>query len=170
MSTLRFLGACGTVTGSKFLLESGSHRVLLDCGVFQGSSELKQKNWSPPPFDPASLDAPAGVDVRAFVPDLYRHLVACDLAVVQGGLSTCMELTATKRPFIYVPLRNHFEQNLHVPHRLARYGAGIRMDYDRLDPEALAHAVAQGLSRPVCYRDVEAGGARRAAAAIAELL
>lgn len=45
MSTLRFLGACGTVTGSKFLLESGSHRVLLDCGVFQGSSELKQKNW-----------------------------------------------------------------------------------------------------------------------------
>ena len=81
-----------------------------------------------------------------------------------------MELTATKRPFIYFPLRNHFEQNLHVPYRLARYGAGTRMDYEGLEPEALAHAVADGLKRPVCYRDVEAGGARRAAAAIAELL
>ena len=123
-----------------------------------------------PRVDPAALPPMPGVEYRRFVPDLYAHLAASDLAVVQGGLSTCMELTATKRPFIYVPLRNHFEQNLHVPHRLARYGAGIRMDYDRLDPEALAHAVAQGLSRPVCYRDVEAGGARRAAAAIAELL
>jgi UDP-N-acetylglucosamine:LPS N-acetylglucosamine transferase len=112
----------------------------------------------------------ACVEYRRFVPDLYAHLAACDLAVVQGGLSTCMELTATKRPFIYVPLRNHFEQNPHVPHRLARYGAGTRMDYDRLEPEALAHAVFHGLSHPVCYRDVEAGGAQRAAAAIAELL
>ena len=57
-----------------------------------------------------------------------------------------MELTATKRPFIYVPLRNHFEQNLHVPHRLARYGAGTRMDYDRLEPEALAHGRSPALT------------------------
>jgi metallo-beta-lactamase family protein len=76
MSTLRFLGACGTVTGSKFLLESGSHRVLLDCGVFQGSSELKQKNWSPPPFDPSSLDAVilthAHIDHTGYVPRLAK--------------------------------------------------------------------------------------------------
>src|SRR6476619_1129897 len=76
MSTLRFLGACGTVTGSKFLLESGSHRVLLDCGVFQGSSELKQKNWDPPPFDPASLDAVvlthAHIDHTGYLPKLIR--------------------------------------------------------------------------------------------------
>ena len=123
-----------------------------------------------PRVDPAALPAIPGVEYRRFVPDLYAHLAACDLAVVQGGLSTCMELTATKRPFIYVPLRNHFEQNLHVPYRLARYGAGTRMDYEGLEPEALAHAVAAGLARPVCYRDVEAGGAQRAAAAIAELL
>src|SRR6478736_2457588 len=78
MSTLRFLGACGTVTGSKFLLESGSHRVLLDCGVFQGSSELKQKNWSPPPFDPASLDAVvithAHIDHTGYLPLLGNLL------------------------------------------------------------------------------------------------
>lgn len=76
MPTLRFLGACGTVTGSKFLLESGSHRVLLDCGVFQGSSELKQKNWSAPAFDPASLDAVvlthAHIDHTGYVPRLAK--------------------------------------------------------------------------------------------------
>ena len=76
MPTLRFLGACGTVTGSKFLLESGSHRVLLDCGVFQGSSELKQKNWSPPAFDPASLDAVilthAHIDHTGYLPRLAK--------------------------------------------------------------------------------------------------
>lgn len=76
MATLRFLGACGTVTGSKFLLESGSHRVLLDCGVFQGSSELRQKNWSRPSFDPSSLDAVilthAHIDHTGYVPRLAK--------------------------------------------------------------------------------------------------
>lgn len=77
MATLRFLGACGTVTGSKFLLESGSHRVLLDCGVFQGSSELMQKNWSAPPFDPKSLDAVivthAHIDHTGYLPRLGKQ-------------------------------------------------------------------------------------------------
>jgi pimeloyl-ACP methyl ester carboxylesterase/predicted glycosyltransferase len=123
-----------------------------------------------PRIDPASLPAAPGVEYRRFVPDLYAHLAACDLAVVQGGLSTCMELTATKRPFLYFPLRNHFEQSFHVPHRLARYGAGTRMDYGQTDPEALAHAIADGLKRPVLYRDVETDGARRAAAVIARLV
>ena len=71
-----------------------------------------------PRIDPASLGAVAGVEVRAFVPDLYRHLAACDLAVVQGGLTTTMELAAARRPFLYFPLRDHFEQNRHVRHRL----------------------------------------------------
>jgi pimeloyl-ACP methyl ester carboxylesterase/predicted glycosyltransferase len=124
-----------------------------------------------PRIDPASLPPPAaGLEYRAFVPDLYAHLAGCDLAVVQGGLSTCMELTALKRPFLYFPLRSHFEQNIHVPHRLARYGAGVRMEYDRTDPEGLAHAVAEGLKRPVVYRDVETGGAERAATLIGTLL
>ena len=83
-----------------------------------------------PRIDPAVLGAPAGVEVRAFVPDLYRHLAACDLAVVQGGLTTTMELAAARRPFLYFPLRDHFEQNRHVRHRLERYGAGRCMDYD----------------------------------------
>jgi predicted glycosyltransferase len=123
-----------------------------------------------PRIDPAGLPPIPGVEYRTFVPDLYAHLAACDLAIVQGGLSTCMELTATKRPFLYFPLRNHFEQSIHVPHRLARYGAGVRMDYAEADPEPLAHAVAEGLKRPVTYRDVEPDGARRAAELLAPLI
>ena len=64
-----------------------------------------------------------GLEVVPYVHNLYRHLAACDLAVVQGGLTTSMELTAQKRPFLYFPLRHHFEQNFHVRHRLERYGA-----------------------------------------------
>jgi pimeloyl-ACP methyl ester carboxylesterase/predicted glycosyltransferase len=123
-----------------------------------------------PRIDPASLPERRGLEIHRFVPDLYAHLAACDLAVVQGGLSTCMELTATRRPFLYFPLRNHFEQIVHVPHRLAQYGAGTRMDYHRTDAETLAHAIADGLERPVVSRDVETDGARRAAASIAQLL
>jgi pimeloyl-ACP methyl ester carboxylesterase/predicted glycosyltransferase len=123
-----------------------------------------------PRIDPASLPQVAGLEYRRFVPDLYALLAACDLAIVQGGLSTCMELTAAKRPFLYVPLRNHFEQNFHVPHRLAQYGAGTRMDYAQTDPDALASAVADGLKRPVLYRDIDADGARRAAALLGSFL
>ena len=53
-----------------------------------------------------------------------------------------MELTASRRPFIYFPLERHFEQNLHVRHRLERYGAGRRMDFVRSPPDAIAAAIA----------------------------
>jgi pimeloyl-ACP methyl ester carboxylesterase/predicted glycosyltransferase len=123
-----------------------------------------------PRIDPASLPAVAGLEVRSYVHDLYRHLAACDLAVVQGGLTTTMELTANRRPFLYFPLRHHFEQNFHVRHRLERYGAGRCMDFETSTPEVIAAAVAEEIGRDVNYRPVEADGAARAAARIAELL
>jgi pimeloyl-ACP methyl ester carboxylesterase/predicted glycosyltransferase len=123
-----------------------------------------------PRIDPASLPSADGLDVRGYVPDLYRHLAACDLAVVQGGLTTAMELTAVRRPFLYVPLRHHFEQNFHVRQRLARYGAGRCLDYADTEPDALAAAMAEEIARPVSYRPVETDGAARAAACLAELL
>jgi predicted glycosyltransferase len=123
-----------------------------------------------PRIDPAVLDAPAGVEVRPFVPELYRHLAACDLAVVQGGLTTTMELAAARRPFLYFPLRDHFEQNRHVRHRLERYGAGRWMDYDVSPPEVIAEAIAAEIDRPIAYRPVETDGAARAAALIAPLI
>jgi pimeloyl-ACP methyl ester carboxylesterase/predicted glycosyltransferase len=123
-----------------------------------------------PRIDPASLPTHDGLEVRSFVPQLYRHLAACDLAVVQGGLTTCMELTANRRPFLYFPLRHHFEQNFHVRHRLDRYRAGRRMDYASSDPDAIADAIAAEVGRAVDYRPVETDGAARAANLIAELV
>jgi UDP:flavonoid glycosyltransferase YjiC (YdhE family) len=123
-----------------------------------------------PRIDPAVLDAPPGVELRAYVPELYKHLAACDLAVVQGGLTTTMELAATRRPFLYFPLRNHFEQNRHVRHRLARYGAGRAMDYATSTPEIIAEAIEAEIDRTVDWRPVERDGAARAAALIAPLI
>jgi predicted glycosyltransferase len=132
--------------------------------------ELRMVVVAGPRIDPASLRVPDGAEVHAFVPDLDRHLAACDLAVVQGGLTTCMELTAAGTPFLYFPLKNHFEQNFHVAHRLDQYGAGRRMEYQSSDPDRIAAAMVEELARPVAYRPVEADGAVRAAAMLAELL
>ncbi len=132
--------------------------------------ELRMIMVTGPRIDPGSLAGADGLDVRGYVHDLYRHLAVCDLAVVQGGLTTTMELTASRRPFIYVPLRHHFEQNFHVRHRLARYGAGLCMDYADTSPDALAQAIADQVSRPVRYEPVETDGAARAAASLAELI
>jgi pimeloyl-ACP methyl ester carboxylesterase/predicted glycosyltransferase len=111
-----------------------------------------------PRIDPRSLATCDGLEVRAFVPDLYLHLAACDLAVVQGGLTTAMELTANRRPFLYFPLRHHFEQNTHVRHRLERYGAGRCMDFETAAPAVIAEAIAEEIGR-----DRRGGAHRRAA-------
>jgi hypothetical protein len=81
-----------------------------------------------------------------------------------------MELTASCRPFLYFPLRHHFEQTFHVRHRLERYSAGRYMDYDAETPATIADAIVAELGRDVAYRPVERNGAARAAAAIAEVL
>jgi predicted glycosyltransferase len=123
-----------------------------------------------PRIDPGSLSSHGGLEVLPYVHHLYRHLAACDLAVVQGGLTTSMELTANKRPFLYFPLEHHFEQNFHVAHRLDRYGAGRRMDYPSSTSESIAAAISSELDRDVDYRDVETDGARNAAKLLAEML
>jgi predicted glycosyltransferase len=123
-----------------------------------------------PRIDPASLPSHAGLTVVPYVHNLYRHLAACDLALVQGGLTTAMELTANQRPFIYFPLKHHFEQNFHVRHRLERYRAGRAMDFDSATPSAIAQAIAEEIGREVDYQPVETDGAQRAAARIAEML
>jgi pimeloyl-ACP methyl ester carboxylesterase/predicted glycosyltransferase len=123
-----------------------------------------------PRIDPRSLRPSADLEVRPYVEKLYRHLAACDIAVVQGGLTTTMELTANRRPFLYFPLRHHFEQNFHVRHRLGQYRAGRCMSYEHDGPDEIAAAIAQELNRQVDYGPVEVDGARRAAALIGELL
>ena len=132
--------------------------------------ELRMVLVAGPRIDPLSLGVPAGVEVHAFVPDLDRHLAACDLALVQGGLTTCMELAAAGTPFLYFPLKNHFEQNFHVAHRLDRYAAGRRMEFATSTPDMIAEAMIAELQKPARFRPVEADGAVRAARMLAELL
>jgi predicted glycosyltransferase len=98
-----------------------------------------------------------GVEVRGYVPALYKHLAACDLALVQGGLSTTMELVATRRPFLYFPLGRHFEQAFHVPHGLPNYGVRptARVDYATSTPERLADRIVSALRDVPAYRPVE---------------
>jgi metallo-beta-lactamase family protein len=77
VATLQFLGATGTVTGSKYLLEHDGCRVLVDCGLFQGLKELRLRNWNPPPFDPASLSlvllTHAHLDHSGYLPVVVRN-------------------------------------------------------------------------------------------------
>ena len=123
-----------------------------------------------PRIDPRLLPAHDGVQTHAYVHDLYRHLAVCDLAVVQGGLTTTMELVATSRPFLYFPLGHHFEQTFHVPHRLARYGAGRRMDYATATPEVIGSAIAAEIGKHVAYRPIDPGAVSRVAGRIAEMM
>jgi len=123
-----------------------------------------------PRIDPAALPEVEGLEVRGYVHELYRHLAACDVGVVQGGLTTTMELVVAGRPCIAVPLASHFEQRFHVRRRLDRYGACSWIDYADADPEPLADAIAGELGREPSYRPVERDGAANAAALIAALL
>jgi pimeloyl-ACP methyl ester carboxylesterase/predicted glycosyltransferase len=124
-----------------------------------------------PRIDPKSLTRTSGVRIRGYVPDLHRLLGVADLAIVQGGLTTCMELTACGTPFIYVPLRHHFEQNLHVRHRLDRHRAGRHLSYEEAaDPDLLAAAIAAEVRHKVDYLPVPTDGAARAAGLLGELI
>jgi len=76
MTRIRFLGGAGTVTGSKYLVETGRSRLLIDCGLFQGYKNFRQLNWDALPFDAASLDAVllthAHIDHSGYLPRLVK--------------------------------------------------------------------------------------------------
>jgi len=124
-----------------------------------------------PRINPASLPRHPALTVRGYVQDLYEHLAVADLAIVQGGLATTMELAITRRPFLYFPLAGHFEQLYHVAHRLDALRAGRRLTYRDTNANALADAVLQALGTDTSgYREHRPGAARRTASLIAELL
>jgi metallo-beta-lactamase family protein len=88
MATLRFMGATGTVTGSRYLVESSATRVLVDCGLFQGFKQLRLRNWGAFPVPPASIDAVilthAHLDHSGYLPRLvkagFRGRIYCTAA------------------------------------------------------------------------------------------
>ena len=116
-----------------------------------------------------ALEVPDGVEIRGYVPDLYEHFAACDLAIVQGGGTTTLELTALKRPFIYFPIEGHFEQ-AQVAQRLERHRAGVRMFLSETSPRDLAEQAVTTLEAEASFAPIPVDGGRRAAELIAELL
>jgi pimeloyl-ACP methyl ester carboxylesterase len=119
-----------------------------------------------PRIDPKSFGRYENVEFKPFVLDPIQYFAVCDLAVIQGGLSTAMELTALGRPFIYFPLKDHFEQQEFVPLRLQRYRAGVRMDFDATSPEDLALSISENIAKSVNYHPVNTDGAKKAASMI----
>ena len=88
MASISFWGGVGTVTGSKYLIEADRARVLVDCGMFQGLKELRERNWQAPPFDPRSLDAilitHAHIDHTGYLPRLVSQGFAGPIYCTRG--------------------------------------------------------------------------------------
>src|SRR5215467_14622620 len=91
MAKLTFLGAAGCVTGSKYLVEAAGKRLLVDCGIFQGSDDLKERNWKPLPIDPKTIDyavlTHAHLDHTGWLPcltrDGYRGSIFANQATIE---------------------------------------------------------------------------------------
>ena len=116
-----------------------------------------------PRIDPMSLDVPKQVERYGMIPQLWRHLAACDLAIVQGGGTTTLELEALRVPFLFFPLRHQSEQEVTIAKRLARHGAGLRMSLSSTSPEELADAIVANLGVELSYPPIPVGGVHLAA-------
>ena len=121
-----------------------------------------------PRIDPESLDVPEGIDCRGMVPRLWRHLAACDLAVVQGGGATTLEVEALRVPFLFFPVEHQSEQEVTIANRLARHGAGVRMRVSSTSPQEMADAIVANLGAEVSYKKIPAEGVRLAARRVLE--
>ncbi|SDD85223.1 metallo-beta-lactamase family protein [Cupriavidus sp. YR651] len=90
---LQFLGATDTVTGSKYVLDTGRHRVMVDCGLFQGYKTLRLRNWDPLPLEPASIDAVvlthAHIDHSGYLPLLVRNGFQGNVFCTMGTAQLC---------------------------------------------------------------------------------
>ena len=125
--------------------------------------ELRMVLVAGPRVPRSALPEHAGLDVLPYVHNLFEHLACSDLALVQGGLSTCMELVATRRRFLSFPLERHFEQCIHVRNRLHNYCADCSVRFRELATDELAERALAAMHAPVNYKPVEIDGAARAA-------
>ena len=132
--TIQFLGAAGTVTGSRFLLASGSTKVMVDCGMFQGLKELRLKNWNPLPIDPAEVDA---------VVLTHAHLDHCG--------------------YIPKLVKDGFRGKIHTTEFTAKLAEVILLDSARIQTEDAKYAAKKGFSKhnppKALYEEVDANKA-----------
>jgi hypothetical protein len=122
-----------------------------------------------PRLSPNTISLPKGIEVKGFIPRLYEHYAACDLAIVQGGATSTLELTALRRPFIYFPLEGHFEQ-ANVSRILTQRGAGVKLRISKTSPELLADRIINTIGTNVTYPDIPKDGAQKAAQLLVNLL
>jgi UDP:flavonoid glycosyltransferase YjiC (YdhE family) len=113
-------------------------------------------------------ELPAEVEFYCLLPDLHEHYAACDMAVVVGGGTTTIELTALRRPFIFFPLEKQFDQQ-YIAERQAQLGAGIEMRYFKTTPEALAQTIISHIGKDVGWKPISTNGAQKAAQLIDQL-
>ncbi len=113
---------------------------------------------------------PEGAEMYSFLPNIYEHYAASDLAIIVGGGTTSIELTALGKPFLFFPLENQFDQQLYVSERIARHGIGVRMEYRQTTPQMMANAIKENMGRSVEIGDIPFDGAVKAAQIIAEQL
>jgi hypothetical protein len=144
---MEMLGKCGEAY-SIIKKDMPDLRMICVCGEPYGRK--------PPEF-------PSGVEVHGLIPNLYEHYAACDMAVVVGGMTTTIELTALRRPFIFFPLEGQFDQQIHVSARLARLEAGIRMRYHQTTPELLAQTIKANIHKEAKWKPISTNGATKAA-------
>ena len=155
----------GTAIGKEFLNICGQSFAHLE----QRLDGLRMLLVCGPRLAAEELEVPNGVEIRGYVPDLYEHFAASDLAIVQGGGTTTLELTALKRPFIFFPIEGHFEQ-AQVARRLERHKAGVRMNLSETSPQDLADQVLATLQAGGSFAPIPVDGGRRAAELIAEMI
>jgi len=142
----------GTGIGRE-LLERVDHAASELTAVTEGKLEIVLVSGPRP--SPESLHVTSkNVAVRGYVPRLYEHFAAADFAVVEGGLTSAVELAAVGTPFVYVPLSGHVEQELEVAPRLERLEIGRRMSFEELTPQNLATAYQDALKSPHTARGV----------------
>ena len=155
----------GTAIGKEFLNICGQSFAHLE----QRLDGLRMLLVCGPRLAAEELEVPNGVEIHGYVPDLYEHFAASDLAIVQGGGTTTLELTALKRPFIFFPIEGHFEQ-AQVARRLERHKAGVRMNLSETSPQDLADQVLATLQAGGSFAPIPVDGGRRAAELIAEMI
>jgi len=115
-----------------------------------------------------SINLPIGIEVKGFVPRLYQHFAASDIAVIQGGATSSFELAALQTPFIYFPLEGHCEQ-ANVSRILTKRGIGVKMNLSTSTPEMLAEKIVSTLGAKTTFPAIPTDGARKAAEAIIKL-
>ncbi|MBW1912375.1 MAG: hypothetical protein JRI43_04240 [Deltaproteobacteria bacterium] len=148
----------GTAVGKEILELCGQTYPI----VKQHIPNLRMLLVAGPRLSADSIDVPQGVEVTGYVPGLHEHFAASDLAIVQGGGTITLELTALRKPFIYFPLEGNYEHEVIITERLNRHRAGVKMMYSNTTPKTLAEQILSNMGKDVDYASIPLDGAQKA--------